>query len=50
MGAFSAQNLANTTWACATVHQSDVPLLAALAKAAQQQAEELNEQGLSNMA
>ena len=48
-GAFSAQNLANTAWSFAKAGRSDMPLFAALAKAAETQVYELSAQKLAQI-
>ena len=47
---FNAQDLANTTWAFATVGQLDEPLFNALARMAERRLDQFNAQELANMA
>ena len=50
MGDFTAQELANTAWAFATVGQSDTPLFRALASAAEPRTSNSSAQDLANIA
>ena len=50
MSEFNARDLANTTWAFASLGQLDEKLFAALGKAAQLRMSEFNTQELANMA
>ena len=50
MGEFNAQDLANIAWAFGTADQSDAPLFALVARAAQLRVAELKAQGLANAA
>ena len=47
---FNAQNLANTSWAFATVGQQDEQLFKALAKLAERRLDQFNVQNLANTA
>ena len=47
---FNAQNIVNTTWACATVGQWDGQLFKALARVAERHLDKFRAQGLANTA